>query len=376
MQCKYADKCGGCLYRHLKDEDYQALKQEKLEAILKRLQKPASDIDKAIFITDGCRRRVTMTFAYTKGRLDLGFNEKSSHRIVDIEKCCLVTEQINQALPQLRDLLIELCSHPYQIKQGKKIISKMLQQGDVAICAADNGIDVVLEYDAPIDLNARMAVAEFGQDTAEVIRISHRKRMGESAEILWQQAAPCVKMGKYIVQIPGGTFLQASKNSEQALAEKVLEYLGNTKGKIADLFCGVGTFSYYIASNLEGVKLTAVDSGEELLQGFRASINANQINNVEIKKQNLFKYPLSSGEVSEFAAIVFDPPRAGAKEQCLQIAKAEKKPAVLVAVSCNPETFVNDANILIEAGYNLEKITLVDQFVYSNHSELVAKFVI
>ena len=153
----------------------------------------------------------------------------------------------------------------------------------------------------------------------------------------------------------------------------VMQYLSGVKGNIADLFCGVGTFSYLMA-DLPDVKIKAVDSSESLFKGFKDSVNANRIPNIEIICKNLFKYPLDSNELKEFSAVVFDPPRAGAKAVCAELAAAENKPAVVVAVSCNPATFVNDADKLIEGGYNLAEITMVDQFVYSNHSELVACF--
>ena len=88
----------------------------------------------------------------------------------------------------------------------------------------------------------------------------------------------------------------------------------------------------------------------------------------------VFKYPLDKNELKDFSAIVFDPPRAGASAQCKEIASAPVKPEIIVAVSCNPATFVNDAKMLISGGYNLKEVTMVDQFIYSDHSELVAFF--
>ena len=153
----------------------------------------------------------------------------------------------------------------------------------------------------------------------------------------------------------------------------VLKYFADVSGNVADLFCGVGTFSYLLASK-DKIKITAIDSSDQLLKGFQDSINKNQIANIKIMNKNLFKYPLDENELKEFDAILFDPPRAGAKALCESIAKSSNKPNILVAVSCNPNTFVNDANMLIEGGYKLEEITMVDQFIYSNHSELVAFF--
>ena len=142
-----------------------------------------------------------------------------------------------------------------------------------------------------------------------------------------------------------------------------------------DLFCGVGTFSYPLSA-LPGTRIFAADSSVALLDGFRRSINKNMIANVEIVVKNLFKYPLDTSELKGFAAVVFDPPRAGAEAQAAQLAALPEadRPAKIIAVSCNPHSFVRDANILLSGGYKLAEVTIVDQFVYSNHSELVALF--
>lgn len=101
------------------------------------------------------------------------------------------------------------------------------------------------------------------------------------------------------------------------------------------------------------------------------------IPNIEILQKNLFKYPLDADDLKQFALVVFDPPRAGAAAQVKQFAQMSDvdKPQKIIAVSCNPHTFINDANTLLSSGYALEKITMVDQFVYSKHCELVALFI-
>ena len=152
-------------------------------------------------------------------------------------------------------------------------------------------------------------------------------------------------------------------------------YLGDTRGKIADLFCGIGTFSYPLAVMPEN-KIVAADESESLLKGFQHSVNRQMLHNIEIVQRNLFKYPFSGQELKGFTAVVFDPPRAGAAAQVKELASLEEsdKPKKIIAISCNPHSFVNDANVLIEGGYCLREVTMVDQFVYSNHSELAALF--
>ena len=88
--------------------------------------------------------------------------------------------------------------------------------------------------------------------------------------------------------------------------------------------------------------------------------------------RDLFRRPLTPFDRKGCEAIVFDPPRAGAVEQTAQIAGT--KAGVVVGVSCNPQTFARDARVLIEAGFRLERVTPVDQFLWSAHVELVGVF--
>ncbi len=373
MNCHYAHDCGGCKYRDMSDADYRVLKQKKFAAILSGIKDNSFKLNPPIFIADGCRRRASLSFEYKKKQLILGFNQEATHQIINLESCSLLTPKLNEVLPFIRTLLEELCSEPYNLKKGKKIYLQTITKGACFISEAANGIDIVLEYDAPLELNHRMIIFEASQQNNLVIRISHRRSETSVAETIIEKNRPFIKAGQYDVFIPAGTFLQPSQAGQEALGSLVMKYLSGIKGQVADLFCGVGTFSYLLAAEPD-IAITAIDSSAELLRGFQDSVNRNQITNIKISNKNLFKYPLDEKELSQFLAIVFDPPRAGAKALCQELAKSTNKPDIVVAVSCNPTTFVNDANALIAGGYQLKEITMVDQFIYSNHSELVACF--
>ena len=104
----------------------------------------------------------------------------------------------------------------------------------------------------------------------------------------------------------------------------------------------------------------------------RAARNTSHLKPLSTEQRDLFKRPLLPTELTAYDTVVFDPPRAGAQMQVQQLARSSVKR--IVAVSCNPATFVRDAKILIEGGYALEKLWPVDQFLYSAHLELVALF--
>jgi len=377
MDCSLAGVCGGCILRHLPPEEYRRYKTNCVKQVLQSITRQEFSFDDPVFIADGTRRRASLAFQCAGGQTVLGFNSLQSSKINPIENCLLLTPKINQNLTFLQQLAADICAVRItkKLKKGK-FETIGVTRGDIWITQAENGLDVVLEFQPGLNLELRQLIFEKVQANPDIIRISHREKADDLPETIMEKSRPHLMIAGRDVYIPAATFLQPSAAGEQVLINTVLKYLGNTSGKIADLFCGVGTFSYALAAK-PGNKVVAADSSAALLQGFQESVNRQMIPNIEIINRNLFKYPLAEKELACFNAVVFDPPRAGAKEQAKALAAlpAEQKPEKLIAVSCNPSTFARDAEILQNGGFVLKKITIVDQFIYSRHSELVALFV-
>lgn len=375
MSCPYEKTCGGCLFRELREEEYRRQKIATFEKIISNINQKEIAFGEPIFIGDGARRRAEFSFEYRRGKIILGYNQRQTHEIVDISACLLLCEKINQLLPKLRDFLSELCSISITKKEkGGKRRNISVQKGQIFLTSCANGVDISLETAENPEFDHRLLVADLVNNNSEIIRFSWKNAKGYSETIV-QKAPPFINIAGYQIKIPSATFLQASEQSEKALIDLVQKYIGDLSGNIADLFCGIGTFSYPLAMNIKN-KITAVDSSKELLAEFQKNVNLNEIPNIKIIERNLFKYPLDGEELKGFSAVVFDPPRAGAVAQTKALAelKYEEKPQKIVAVSCNPHTFVNDANVLLDGGYNIKEVTPVDQFAYSNHMELVSLF--
>lgn len=376
MGCQYQPQCGGCIYRNLSPEQYRRTKAEKVKNILDTgLISKEYLWEDPLFLNDGSRRRAALAFNCKKGKIILGFNAADSNEICDCSLCPMLTPALNDELAPLKNFLEKFCSITLTNKSKKgKTPPKTLQSGDVLILEADNGLDFVLEADLELSLDHRMEIADYVNGREHIIRFSHRQKNDTAVETVVEKIKPLIRIGGYEVLAAPGMFLQASKSGETALIETTLRYLGETRGHIADLFCGIGTFTYALAAL--GNKVDSYDSNDSLLDGFRASVNRQMLNSVSVYKKNLFKDPLEASDLSRFDAVVFDPPRAGASAQVRELAKLQDcdKPEKIIAISCNPHSFVNDANILISGGYKLKKVTLIDQFVYSAHSELVALF--
>lgn len=173
------------------------------------------------------------------------------------------------------------------------------------------------------------------------------------------------KFGALDVALPALAFLQPTTAGEAALVDAVMELLPRA-GKFADLFAGCGTFS---GPMLERGPVDAYENASSAVRALEKSKGTKPLKAIE---RDLFRQPLQPVEANRYDAIVFDPPRAGAQEQAKALA-ASQVPR-LIAVSCDPGSFARDARILVDGGYRLESVKVIDQFTWSHHVELVACF--
>ena len=140
--------------------------------------------------------------------------------------------------------------------------------------------------------------------------------------------------------------------------------------RVADLYAGCGTFTFALADK---ARVLAIEGEAAALAAlWSAARRAGLAGRVEVEARDLARQPLDPGELAAFDCVVFDPPRAGAREQAAAIAASSL--AAAIAVSCNPNTFARDARILVDGGFTLQEVTPVDQFPWSGHVELVAAF--
>jgi len=146
----------------------------------------------------------------------------------------------------------------------------------------------------------------------------------------------------------------------------------NKKTKlICELFCGSGTITLPLLK--KPYQIHAFELDKESLKSLDIAARKESFGNrVKTKVRDLKNFPLTSDELSKYDAIIVDPPRSGAKLQFLNIARSNV--SIIVSISCNVNTFVRDAKILIESNYELKWVQPIDQFLFSAHVELVAIF--
>jgi len=348
--CPYYGVCGGCAVQTLPATDYAAWKRDLVVSALARagLDAPVARLVDAHGLG---RRRATFHARLEGPRAPpcVGFMQARAHSIVDLAFCPILAPAMAGALPAARRIAAILS------QAGKPL--------DIVVTATDTGLDIDLRGLGRADEAQRRALVAAAAAALDLARLSNH------GEVLVEGRAPVLRMGRAVLAMPPGAFLQATAEGETALADRVVAGVGEAR-TIADLFCGVGTFALRLA---ERAAVTAIDSEPHAVSALvRAAAGAAGLRQPRTEVRDLVKRPLSAVELSGFAAVVFDPPRAGAAAQAAEIARSGV-PRV-VAVSCDPGTFARDAATLVAGGYRIESIMPIDQFRYSAHVELVAAF--
>jgi len=345
--CPHFGVCGGCAVQHWNADHYRAWKRD---LVIEALRQAGLDAPVGALLDahgEGRRRAVFHARRGTHDILEVGFSATRSHRIVAIDRCPILARQLGGAIDAA-----------WAIAEALDPAAKPL---DIAVTAADGGLDVDVRGSGPLTPALIMALAQ----VAEKHDLARLTRHGE---LVAQRRVPILRMGKAIVPLPPAAFLQATAEGEAVLARLVLAAC-NGATKIADLFCGVGPFALRLA---EQARVTAVDEDEAALAALkRAAATTAGLKPVEVERRDLFRRPLLAAELKDFDAIVFDPPRQGAEMQARELA-ASAVP-VITAVSCNPATFARDMQELARGGYRLGEVIPVDQFRYAAHVEIVAR---
>jgi 23S rRNA (uracil1939-C5)-methyltransferase len=343
--CPHFPLCGGCQLQHMDEALYRGWKSGLLAQALAQ-RGITLQPEPMVSVPHNSRRRATFTAALHDGFLRLGYHGPASSVIEPIVACAVLAPRIVEALPPLRDLAALILTKTDELR--------------ISVLAADNGLDVsVAGRHASLTASIRARLAQASQ-AAGVIRLT----IGD--EPLFLNARPHVAIGNVDVLPTPGAFLQATAEAEEAMIRLATTAVKKAK-RVADLFCGIGTFSLALAKS---ARVLAVDSDRTLIEALTSSQrNARGLKPVDARVRDLFRDPLSPRELDGMDAVLIDPPRAGAKAQVEALARS--KVGTVVAVSCNPATLARDLRTLLDGGYRIESAVAIDQFLYSAHLEAV-----
>lgn len=341
--CPHYNACGGCQLLHASDGFVAGWKRQVVETAL-AAQGLEAQVTAVKTSPPSSRRRATLAGRRLKSGAVVGFHSARSDVVTQVPECQVLHPDILAATPALEEITGLAATRKGELQ--------------FALTRTETGLDCAVSGGPDLTPHLEQALPRFAQSFA---------RLTWNGEPVFADPMPLLTCGSVALRPPPGAFLQATAHGQEALTDAVMAATAGAK-TVADLFAGCGTFALPLA---QGAAVHAVEGEASLLAALdEAARHATALKPVTTETRDLFRRPLLPDELARFDAVVIDPPRAGALAQTTELATA-RVPAIAM-VSCNPATFARDAKLLVDAGYEIADLAVVDQFRWSTHVELAA----
>ncbi|MES9987420.1 MAG: 23S rRNA (uracil(1939)-C(5))-methyltransferase RlmD [Candidatus Thiodiazotropha endolucinida] len=364
-RCSQFGICGGCSLQHQQPEAQVASKQQAMLDALKHIGKVVPEEVMSPLLSEsvwGYRRKARLGVRYVpkKGGTLVGFRERGSSFVADIDQCHILHPRVGQLIPQLSALIDQLSIHD-QIPQ-------------IEMAMGDEECILIFRMLSPPSDEDLMKLAIFAPQHG--ISIYIQEGGPESIRPLdFEPTTLSYSLPEYDLQLDflPSDFTQVNTDINRQMVKRAISLLElQPDDRVLDLFCGLGNFTLPLAS--AAGQVTGVEGDSGLVARGRENALRNAIDNIEFYTANL--YETLDNEpwlMQRFNKVLLDPPRSGAVEILEHLPKlgAER----IVYVSCYPGTLARDAGILVhEQGYRLKCAGVMDMFPHTAHVESIALF--
>ncbi|EOL8849353.1 TPA: 23S rRNA (uracil(1939)-C(5))-methyltransferase RlmD [Klebsiella michiganensis] len=350
-RCPHFGICGGCQQQHASIELQQQSKRAALARLMKR------DVDDIIAASPwGYRRRARLSLNYQpkSQQLQMGFRKANASEIVDVVQCPVLVPALGALLPAVRECLSELKS--------------VRQLGHVELVQADNGPLMVLRHTAALPAADKEKLERFSQSHGLSLYLAPQS---EILEHIRGEAPWYTSDGLRLVFSPRD-FIQVNDGVNQLMVRTALEWLDiQPQDRVLDLFCGMGNFTLPLAKR--AAQVVGVEGVPALVAKGQENAALNGLHNVTFFHENLEEDVTRQAWAKHgFDKVLLDPARAGAAGVMLHIIKLA--PRRVVYVSCNPATLARDSDVLLQAGYTIQRLAMLDMFPHTGHLESMVLF--
>lgn len=350
-RCPHFGICGGCQQQHASIELQQQSKRAALARLMKR------DVDDIIAASPwGYRRRARLSLNYQpkSQQLQMGFRKANASEIVDVVQCPVLVPALGALLPAVRECLSELKS--------------VRQLGHVELVQADNGPLMVLRHTAALPAADKEKLERFSQSHGLSLYLAPQS---EILEHIRGEAPWYTSDGLRLVFSPRD-FIQVNDGVNQLMVRTALEWLDiQPQDRVLDLFCGMGNFTLPLAKR--AAQVVGVEGVPALVAKGQENAALNGLHNVTFFHENLEEDVTRQAWAKHgFDKVLLDPARAGAAGVMLHIIKLA--PRRVVYVSCNPATLARDSDVLLQTGYTIQRLAMLDMFPHTGHLESMVLF--
>jgi 23S rRNA (uracil1939-C5)-methyltransferase len=371
VECKYKDKCSGCQYLGVPLKEQHQRKRAELSGLLQRAQIPfKSDIQVINPAPAGLRDRVDLVWEAGSLGLYAKYSQGAAKQVLDIERC----EQLS---PALQTWLEEVRKIRWPIRKGSLRL-RVGPQGQRGIWLDFANVDVKALLDERTLLMALIsqAVVEIGQRHKVLNLADGVLKLKDPVPRVWFQSFIEGRAVDLFCSI--GTFTQPGVKANVALTKVISDWLEEVQAReILEFGSGIGNLSFPALGRDR--RLVACEIDEEALAGFKKSLEALSSQQPEfadisarVKIQRGDFQNRHPQDFKSYDTVLVNPPRSGLKNFLAPLIEESRKPENFLYMSCFPESFIADAAKLTAAGYELHKLTIVDQFPQTTHYEVLS----
>ncbi|MDX1304091.1 23S rRNA (uracil(1939)-C(5))-methyltransferase RlmD [Photobacterium sp.] len=357
--CPIYDQCGGCNLQHLSHSGQVEAKQLALTELMSKFaatEQPQFFPQVAPIVGRDLHYRRCARFSIKPGagKLQFGFRKKQSKEIVDVEQCPVLAQSLNELLPPLRSLLSQLKGHKHL--------------GHVELVEADNGRVVLIRHLKPFSDKDMTLIRQFAQAHNVILFLAPTS---DDIERVYGDA-PYYKLDELKLNFSPKDFIQVNREVNKKMVRQAADWLDvKPDDRVLDLFCGLGNFSLPLAKRAKA--LVGIEGIEEMVHRATENAMCNKQSNAAFYQANLDDDVTKLAWAREpFNKILLDPARAGAAGVMQHVVNL--KPERVVYVSCNPATLARDSQVLLQKGYQLERLGMLDMFPHTGHLESMALF--
>ena len=364
--CQHFGVCGGCSLQHMSMDTQIQLKQQTLIDQLKHFGQvtPAAILPPLSAAALGYRRKARLgaKFVIKKDKMLVGFREKSSNYLADLERCVVLHPEVGERLTDLSQLIRTMDSYQH------------IPQIEVAM--GDTDVALVFRHIEPLSQGDREKLISYGEK--QHFHIYLQPNSPAQVEKIWpQDSTPRLT---YTLPDENLSFLfhpldftQINLDINRLMVRQAITLLElASTDTVLDLFCGIGNFTLPIARHAH--RVVGVEGGTEMVTRAHDNAKHNHIENTEFYAANLQAPPPDAPWMkTTYNKVLIDPPRTGAKEILPYLATCA--PKRIVYVSCNPATLARDAGELVnQYGYKLTQVGIINMFPHTAHIEAMAVF--
>ncbi|WP_275075046.1 23S rRNA (uracil(1939)-C(5))-methyltransferase RlmD [Providencia rettgeri] len=359
-QCRYFEQCGGCQQQHIDIELQRKSKAEALQYLMMR----ETGVDKSAALvmsgeSYGYRRRARLGLQYQpkNQRLVMGFRQTQSNTLVDIKNCPVLAPELDALLKPLSECLNQLSIKP--------------KLGHVELIHADNSNIIMIRHLVPFSHADKQKLSDFENQYGVSIWLAGNDNALET--LTANSPMPEYQVAGEVLKFNPLNFIQVNGQVNQLMVAQALAWLDLTdEDRVLDLFCGMGNFTLPIARLAKSV--VGVEGVENLVEQARNNAQLNTISNATFYNENLeAEIHTQPWAAQGFNKVLLDPARAGAAGVMEHLIKL--MPEKIVYVSCNPTTLARDSKVLLDTGYQLLHLRMLDMFPHTSHLESMALFI-